>query len=148
MKTCTKCLESKPESDFFIRDKSTGRLHAQCKACYKLHRTTYSAQHYLKYGNAYRLRARTRRAAIKKALQTKMTEYLSDKSCTLCGESDRRVLDFDHIEPSLKSFGIAQGITNGLTWERLLLEIDKCRILCANCHRKHTATQRGWYKNN
>lgn len=83
---------------------------------------------------------------MKKELQIKMAAYLTDKSCQLCGESDPRVLDFDHLNPAQKSFGIARAIANCLNWQMILAEIDKCRILCSNCHRKHTAEQQGWYK--
>jgi hypothetical protein len=102
--------------------------------------------HYQRYGEQYRERAKIRRAKIKKILQTKMLEYLHDKSCQFCGENDPRVLDFDHIDPKQKSIGIARAITNGIDWDRILKEIQKCRILCANCHRKHTAEQQGWYR--
>lgn len=146
MKTCTKCFVLKQEGDFFVRDKSIGRLHAQCKLCYKDHRKSYSAYHYKKYGDQYRERAKKRRAVIKKDLQVKMSAYLADKSCVICGESDIRVLDFDHIEPSTKAIGISKAITNGMAWEIILEEINKCRILCANCHRKHTAIQSNWYR--
>jgi hypothetical protein len=141
MKTCTKCQETKPLQDFFVRDKKTGRLHSQCKQCYRAHRVVYSAEHYRKYGDQYRERAK-----IKTALHVKMLDYLSDKSCTQCGESDLRVLDFDHIDPTTKSFSIARGLTNCLEWEAIFMEIQKCRILCANCHRKHTATQNNSYR--
>ena len=146
MKTCTSCQVSKEESSFYFQDKSARRLHAECKACYTLHRKSYMATHYLKYGDIYRERARVRRARIKKELQAKMMQYLGDKSCESCGEADARVLEFDHINPSEKSFNIARGITHGLAWEAILDEIKKCRILCANCHRKHTAEQQGWYR--
>jgi len=146
MKQCTKCNEAKPLSDFFVKDKKTGRLHSQCKACYKLHRQSYYVQHYLKYGDAYRERATLRRAAIRKELQINMLRYLKDKSCVICGEHDIRTLEFDHLDPATKSFGIAKGITDGRNWDVILTEIKKCRILCANCHKKHTASQRNWYK--
>lgn len=76
-----------------------------------------------------------------------MLEYLSDKSCVVCGMSDPRVLEFDHVNPKTKTIGIAVAITNVLSWERILLEIEKCQILRANCHKIKTAQQQGWYKN-
>ena len=146
MRMCTKCLQEKRENDFFVKDKASGRLHAQCKSCYKEHRKTYSVEHYRKYGDAYRLRAKIRRAIVRKDLQSKMLEYLSGKSCVICGEADIRTFEFDHLHPENKTFSIAKGMTDGKKWDEILSEIKKCRILCANCHKKHTASQRNWYK--
>jgi hypothetical protein len=63
-----------------------------------------------------------------------------------CGETDVRVLEFDHIDPSRKEFGIARAITYGKPWDTIVEEIQKCQILCANCHKKRTAIQYGWFK--
>lgn len=146
MKACTKCHKIKALEQFFVKDRATGRLHAQCKDCYKEHRLTYAAAHYKKYGDAYRERAKIRRATVKKGLQAHMLLYLKDHPCTICGEDDVRTLEFDHLEPALKSFGIAKAITDGRKWADILIEIEKCRVLCANCHKKHTALQNNWYK--
>jgi len=146
MKQCTKCSKNKQLSEYFVKDKQTGRLHAHCKSCYTLHRQSYSKEHYQKYGEVYRERAKIRRTIIKKNLQMNMLKYLIDKSCVLCGEQDIRTFEFDHLDPQQKSFGIAKGITDGRKWEVILEEITKCRILCANCHKKHTAFQNNWYK--
>jgi len=146
MKTCTKCHRVKPESEYYTQDKTTGRLHAECKACYAEQRKSYAAMHYLKYGDKYRERARIRRARIKKELRLKISDYLRYKSCERCGENDLIVLDFDHIDPRNKTSSIARMLTNGLEWELIMSEISKCRILCANCHRRVTASQQGWYK--
>lgn len=70
-------------------------------------------------------------------------EYLSDKSCEQCGINDPIVLEFDHLDQNTKSFNISD--SRGRSWRRVLEEISKCRILCCNCHRKHTAEQLGWY---
>ena len=75
-----------------------------------------------------------------------MLEYLRDKFCVVCGESDVRALEFDHIDPACKSFNISQSVKLGHRWERVVEEIKKCRILCANCYKKHTSSQYGWYK--
>lgn len=139
-------MSLKDESEFFVRDKRSGRLHAQCKQCYSINRTTYSAEHYKKYGHLYRDRARKRRAKIKQELQVKLLEHLTGKSCVICSENDPRVLDFDHINPKDKAFGISRAITTAVRWELIQIEMEKCQILCANCHRKKTATHQKWFK--
>ena len=73
---------------------------------------------------------KTRRALIDKI---KLKE-----GCCICGYKEHPVaLDFDHLNPLEKSFTIG---TKYLTVSetRLLKEIKKCRILCANCHRLET----------
>ena len=44
-------------------------------------------------------------------------------------------LDFHHEDPTKKEYGIS---SNGSTisWEKLKIELDKCILLCANCHRE------------
>lgn len=146
MKRCTKCLVEKLESEFFFKVKKTGKLQAQCKLCYKEHRKTYQAEHYRKFGDQYRARAKISRLATKRKLRTRMVDYLRGKSCLLCGEDDIRVLEFDHLDQTTKSFTIAWALGRGKSWQTIEAEIAKCRILCANCHRKHTATQNGSYR--
>lgn len=68
------------------------------------------------------------------------------KGCEHCGIDDIRVLDFDHLDPKLKSFSIARAINESYSWDKILEEIKKCRILCANCHRIRTAEQYNWRK--
>lgn len=145
-RVCSVCDVSKLSSEFYVKDGKKGLLHSQCKDCYKRKRKEFMAVHYEKYGDQYRSRARARKAIIKRLRQDQLYEYMSDKSCETCGVDDIRVLEFDHIEPSLKRFGIARAITNCYAWEEILLEIAKCRILCANCHKIRTAEQQNWRK--
>lgn len=147
MRTCTKCHVEKPESDFFVRDKSTGRLHAQCKGCYAVHRKTYYLAHYEKYKESYLKRARQRRRQLKREYQIRMLEYLKDKACITCGENDIRVLELDHIDPATKLFSISQSVKLGFSWTDVVEELKKCQVLCANCHKRRTAEQYNWYKN-
>ena len=129
-----------------MKDKRAGRLHAQCKDCYKEHRKTYYVEHYAKYSDAYRERAKLRRLKLKRQNQINLVKYMHDKSCAHCAENDIRVLEFDHINPANKSFSIARAINDGKSWDIILTEINKCQILCSNCHKKRTATQYGWFK--
>lgn len=146
MRICTVCGESKTDEDFFYRNKRAEKLHSQCKECYALKRRKIWHTHYHKYGSKYRERAIVRNRKIKNNLKKIMFDYLSDKSCLQCGVNDPRVLEFDHIKPSTKSFSIAQAINNTQKWENILLEINKCQILCANCHKIKTAEEQDWYK--
>ena len=64
------------------------------------------------------------------------------RGCEICGYNKHAVaLDFDHINRETKFKSVSQMFT--CSWERIQKEIDKCRVLCANCHRietyKHSA---------
>jgi 5-methylcytosine-specific restriction endonuclease McrA len=143
MKQCTKCYVQKQEDDFFVKDKKTGLLHAQCKQCYKQRRILTYKIHYKKYREQYLKRARIRRHEKRSEYREGMLKYLNGKQCVVCNESDPRVLEFDHIDPGDKSFNISQGVKLGYTWDEILLEIQKCQLLCANCHKKKTSEQFG-----
>lgn len=147
MPKCSGCQIIKEVSEFFFRDKTQGKLHSQCKCCHANKRRAYYQEHYRKYGSKYRERAIARKIKVKGDLRRQLLKYLSDKSCSVCGIADPRVLDFDHIDRADKSFGISRALTNTLSWKKILLEIKKCQILCANCHRIRTSNQFGWYRN-
>lgn len=72
--------------------------------------------------------------------------YMKDKSCITCGENDNACLQFDHRDGVDKKFNISDAPNQAIGWSIILLEIDKCDILCANCHHKRTAIQQGWYE--
>ena len=57
-------------------------------------------------------------------------------ACQLCGYYKfQGALDLHHLNPEQKTFGIAdKGYTR--SWERVKAELDKCILVCANCHRE------------
>lgn len=57
--------------------------------------------------------------------------YLGDK-CAFCGVTDRNVLHFDHVDRTAKIRNVTAMVT--WRWCRLRNELDKCQLLCANCH--------------
>jgi 5-methylcytosine-specific restriction endonuclease McrA len=75
-----------------------------------------------------------------------MKEYLSDKACLHCGESDPIVLEFNHIDPASKRNTVSDMVRKGISIATLMAEIEKCEILCANCHRRHTTKQFGYHR--
>lgn len=69
--------------------------------------------------------------------------------CSLCGWYDKTLLEalhFDHLDRDTKSASIsAFAIKN--CQEQVDTEIEKCRLICANCHRLHTIKQLGFLDN-
>lgn len=65
-----------------------------------------------------------------------LTEYRRKISCQNCGENHPACLDFHHTDKEEKDFTIGNARAMGWSKKRLLLEIQKCVVICANCHRK------------
>ena len=67
----------------------------------------------------------------------------TDRGCVVCGYSAHpAALDFNHVRGE-KLFNVSQDPK--VAKEKLLAEIDKCDVLCANCHRVHTYEHRHWH---
>lgn len=71
--------------------------------------------------------------------------YLLDHPCVDCGETDWVVLDFDHVRGT-KLHNVSNLIQNGFSLDKIKLEISKCDVRCANCHRRVTAKRSNFYK--
>ena len=78
------------------------------------------------HDKAHRAKHRNYRDAVKMAI-----------GCEICGYNEHpTALQFDHIDPATKSFPVARSKEH--SWDKLIKEIAKCRVLCANCHMIHT----------
>jgi hypothetical protein len=77
---------------------------------------------------------KNRRFAVKR--RQWLADYKSGLSCARCGESHPATLTFHHRDPSEKSFEIGNMLVVKAGLKRLLAEINKCEVLCANCHAK------------
>lgn len=63
-------------------------------------------------------------------------ELKGSLACKACGNNDWRCLDFHHRDPSTKVFAI--GACTVIYSKKVILEeMEKCDVLCANCHRIH-----------
>jgi hypothetical protein len=75
----------------------------------------------------------------------KLYIYLSKHPCIDCGETDLRVLEFDHLRGN-KSANIARLLHNAVSWATIEKEIAKCEVRCANCHRIKTNERGNWWR--
>lgn len=68
----------------------------------------------------------------RRSIKLQAIEYKGGK-CIVCGyHRCSRSLDFHHIDPTAKAFTISSAMS--LTWEKIKKELDKCVLLCSNCH--------------
>jgi 5-methylcytosine-specific restriction endonuclease McrA len=72
-----------------------------------------------------------------------VADYLRDHPCVDCGEDDLVVLDFDHLDPTTKIKEISNLVYNTAGLSTIQVEIAKCEVVCANCHRRRTSKRRG-----
>lgn len=122
-KTCTKCGNEKSSIEFYgqiqrskVSDNVKWRYKdSMCKVC----------------RNAY---VNTRRREIK----TQAIDYLGGM-CVDCGlrSSIVEIYDFHHRNPEAKDFSISDFKNRRI--ETIKPELDKCDLLCANCHRRRHA---------
>lgn len=70
-----------------------------------------------------------------------LDEMKTERGCVDCGYSEHpAALEFDHLPGTEKRFIISQGYSRSR--EAVLAEIEKCEIVCANCHRIRTWRRR------
>lgn len=72
----------------------------------------------------------------RKRAKKRLIEYKGGR-CEKCGYDKKmsNVYDFHHIDPNEKEFGIAEGGTIR-SLAKMKKEVDKCMLLCSNCHRE------------
>jgi hypothetical protein len=78
---------------------------------------------------------RSQRLERGRALTLFVQEQKVGKECARCGIKDSRVLDFHHLDPEQKELGLGSVASRRPSKQRILDEIAKCELLCANCHR-------------
>ncbi len=65
-----------------------------------------------------------------------LSEYKKGLSCMKCSESHPATLQFHHRNPKDKEFSIGEYRRGRYSKKRILDEIAKCDVICANCHAK------------
>ena len=136
-KTCIRCDLVLPVECF---KGSKGREYSFCIDCKRSYDRTYWAK-----TKAIRV---VNKKENSRAIRQRNSDYVMDvlfnSECADCKEDDYLVLEFDHRDPDEKEANIADLVGGCASLERLQKEIDKCDVVCANCHRRRTARQFGY----
>jgi hypothetical protein len=137
MKTCSKCGEIKALDLFSKNSRNADGRHPWCKPC-------FSAYERERYRNGDKARKDRNKARIVNGNRDKLWDLLTRSACTDCGETDPLVLEFDHRDPAEKEFQVTQMFH--YNWSLIQTEIDKCDVVCCNCHRRRTNKMFGWWR--
>ncbi len=115
---CPRCKTEKSLTDFYNRRDGNGNS-PYCKSCHK--DQTIERQ---------------------RAFKLKCLEYKGGK-CEICGYCKSvYALEFHHLNPDEKDFTIANARLTTFS-DKIKLELDKCILLCSNCHRETHENMRG-----
>lgn len=141
MRHCSACETDKSDEDFSWRNRAKQIRQNRCRVCY----ASYQKTHYSNNKEKYVAKARRWNATNELDNKKLLLAYLQEHPCVDCGEPDFEVLEFDHREPGLKEFSVCNRLAT-YTWTTLKREIDKCDVRCANCHRRKTNKQFGFWR--
>ena len=139
-KICSRCKQEKSTSEFSKNSAKKDGLNSHCKSC---HREWYK-EWYKGNKNSQYERVKKRQEKQVQRNRDWLWNYLLHHPCVDCGESDPIVLEFDHQED--KKMNISNMVNSGYSIETLSLEVSKCEVRCANCHRRKTAKQFNTWK--
>jgi 5-methylcytosine-specific restriction endonuclease McrA len=139
-------------TDFTIHPRSDGGICIckKCKNCklytFYLNYTEQQINEWVKIGLKDIRREREIESKRDRKLfkQQIVVRYLMNHPCADCGESDVRVLEFDHLHS--KSNSICRMVANNVSVVKLEAELVKCQVLCTNCHRIKTAREQNSFK--
>lgn len=136
MKTCSLCKEELLDENF---SKKLGRLQARCRKCHSI----YTRKNYVENRQYYIDKAK-RRGDIKRHQHRLIMATQMMNGCMDCGNDNLVVLEFDHRPGEVKMFNVGQqaGVVSD---EAFLAEIEKCDVVCANCHRIRTNIRGGGF---
>jgi len=115
---------------------NTKKIHktgaTECEQCQRKYIYTKKSGHTRKICNSCVVNNR------RFAQKIRMVEYKGGK-CSLCGyHKCLAALGFHHLDPHTKLFTISGN--HCLSWDKLKNELDKCILVCANCHKELEST--------
>lgn len=136
-KNCRGCLTYKPLTEF----QKVGRgdkLRARCRNCHNITMRPRCKEHYNENKPYYLSKNKKARQQAAQLIQDYKIKNAICADCKLPHPPWR--LDFDHLDPETKFKAVSQLCTHSKA--RIIQEIQKCEIVCANCHRDRTYTRR------
>lgn len=137
-KFCKRGDHNVPVDKFSTSSRTSDGLFSWCKPCM----ASYEKE---RYANGDKIRKAENKAKTLKRNQDYLWSILEVSSCIDCENSDPRVLQFDHVDPSEKEIDVTSMLYD-YSIENIDKEIAKCVVRCANCHTIRTSEQFGFWR--
>ena len=118
MKRCRTCQRLKDEEEFYFTTNKTKRFK-DCRPCVSKNI-----------------------AEQKRGIYEWVDDHKASIGCEHCGERDKRCLQLHHRDSSNKKKSVATLIGKGYIFRTVRAEVQKCEVLCANCHSIHHYEER------
>ena len=116
----------------------------RCKTCQRV--KSYNEFYYRAHNNTYFkscIPCRAKNVAEQKRKIYKWVDkYKEERGCSDCGINDKRCLHLHHINREVKKMSVAQLIGKGYVFKTVKAEVEKCDVVCANCHSIHHYDER------
>ena len=128
------CIEC---NNKLTEDNKVSGSKSRCKPCY----AAYMKQYYKNNPDKYEKHKSIYVKNNDDIWTCKVDAFLSQRfseGCLDCGEMDPIVLDLDHLDPSQKKYKISDLRKRKVSEQELIEELEKCEVVCANCHRIRT----------
>jgi hypothetical protein len=131
MKICSACSVEKGVDKFY---RKCGELQSKCKECQRAYYRLYYERNKSRFIEKNRQNKNRQRKRLRIILWN-----VKQRPCEDCGCSYHPwVMELDHRNGTTKIAAVANLVSKGCTDARLLEEIGKCDVVCANCHRMRT----------
>lgn len=142
---CCRCKLDKDESEFPFRNKAQGIRQGYCKECKKEYNKTWYSNEKNRAGQIARA-SKNGKIYLDRLFAWKVEYVANHGGCSWedCEVKHPVMIEFDHIDRAEKTYDISVMIRKGMSIQMIEKEAEKCRLLCANHHRLHTAHQMGW----
>lgn len=131
-KICTTCKTLKNVTEFNKKKSRKDGLQSACKDCSREKFKKYYYDNYDKHIEYVKQYKKEHREEFNEKIKVIKTKY----GCALCDEIECCCLDFHHYNGAEKDFNISKVVSNGTCWDKIIKEVNKCVLLCSNCHRK------------
>ena len=132
MKVCTICHVKKPTLEYNKHAKTKDGLQSVCRDCNKARSRQYYKDNKIKHLETIKKRQK----ALIKAQRELVKSYKESNPCTDCGNFfPYYVMDLDHLSDKIS---IVSAMFGKYSTKKILEEIEKCELVCANCHRIRT----------
>lgn len=130
---CTECGDEKNLDEFARKKEGREGRANKCKACQRAYVKRHYQENKKHYKNRVALHNRKRREEY-----SLFIKWLKDVPCADCGQRlPDCAMDFDHVR-GRKLFDVSHMKYYSYSREKLVAEILKCEVVCANCHRIRT----------